>query len=139
MTPDGVGARAGARRPRASAGVLVRALIAHAIAATPRGARGDRDACKRAGARRRTTGSGARIVVDDGGTIAPRGGARALLALEVEPGTFGRPSGVALFVAAEIAAAQGALLEIGDAPVVDGRGGGRSRHRHLSPLTRVRR
>ena len=27
---------------------------------------------------------------------------------------FGRPSGVALFVAAEIAQAQGALLEVGD-------------------------
>ena len=49
---------------------------------------------------------------------------RSLLALEVEPGTFGRPSGVGLFVAAEIAAAQGALLEIGDAPVQDGHGGG---------------
>ena len=47
-----------------------------------------------------------------------------LLALEVEPGTFGRPSTIALFVAAEIALAQGAFVEIGDAAVVEGRGGG---------------
>jgi hypothetical protein len=31
---------------------------------------------------------------------------------------------VSLFVANEIASAQGALLEIGDAPVAEGRGGG---------------
>jgi hypothetical protein len=69
-------------------------------------------------------GLGSRIVVDDSGTIMPAAARRSLLALEVEPGTFGRPSGVGLFVAAEIAAAQGALLEIGDAPVADGHGGG---------------
>jgi hypothetical protein len=69
-------------------------------------------------------GLGSRIVVDDGGTILPAAARKALLALEVEPGTYGRPSGVGLFVAAEIAAAQGALLEIGDAPVDGGRGGG---------------
>jgi hypothetical protein len=67
---------------------------------------------------------GARLVVDDAGTILPTAARRALLALEVEPGTFGRPSSVGLFVAAEIAGAQGALLEIGDAPVEAGRGGG---------------
>jgi hypothetical protein len=59
---------------------------------------------------------GPRLVVDDSGTSLPAAARRALLALEVEPGTFGRPSGVALFIAAEIALAQGALLEIGDAP-----------------------
>jgi hypothetical protein len=43
----------------------------------------------------------------------------------VEPGTFGRPSSVALFAAAEIVSSHGALLEISDAPVDGpGRGGG---------------
>jgi hypothetical protein len=69
-------------------------------------------------------GLGARVVVDDGGTIVPAAARRALLALEVEPGTFGRPSSVALFIAAEIASAQGALLDVADAPVEAGRGGG---------------
>jgi hypothetical protein len=74
---------------------------------------------------RETDGLGARIVVDDAGTILPAGARRPLLSLEVEPGTFGRPGSVALFVAAEIATAQGALLEIADAPLLEeGRGGG---------------
>jgi hypothetical protein len=46
------------------------------------------------------------------------------LGLKVEPGTFGRPSSVSLFIAAEIAAAQGAVFDIGDAPVDSGSGGG---------------
>jgi hypothetical protein len=62
--------------------------------------------------------------VDDGGTTLPAAARRALLALEVEPGTFGRSSFVGVFVASEIASGQGALLEIGDAPAGDGHGGG---------------
>jgi signal transduction histidine kinase len=118
----GEGARAPTRASPRSLAVLIRALLSHAISATPRGsgvvvtvwapgATGD-------------AGLGVRLVVDDAGTILPAAARRALLALEVEPGTFGRPSSVGLFVAAEIAAAQGALLEIGDAPVEAGRGGG---------------
>jgi len=118
--PDAPGTRAGARVAPGSAAVVARSLIAHGIAATPRGsgvvvtvfAPGPAD------------GLGARLVVDDGGTILPAAARRPLLALEVEPGTFGRPSGVSLFVASEVAAAQGALFEVGDAPVGDGTGGG---------------
>jgi hypothetical protein len=62
---------------------------------------------------------GARVVVDDGGTSLPAGARRAIVQLEVVPGTFGRPSSVALFVAAEIASAQGAVMEVGDAPMPD--------------------
>ncbi len=96
--------------PRAVA-LLVRELLLHAIAASTRGSAvvvalhapiEGADAL------------GARLLVDDTGTRLPASARRALLGLEVEPGTFGRPSGVALFVASEIAAAQGALLEIGD-------------------------
>jgi signal transduction histidine kinase len=116
------GARAAARVSPRSVAVMVRSLVAHALSATPRSSAvvigvgapvpDGPDA------------RGARIVVDDAGTILPAAARRALLALEVEPGTFGRPSSVGLFVAAEIASAQGALFEIGDAPVESGRGGG---------------
>ncbi|HTQ44523.1 MAG TPA: sensor histidine kinase [Polyangiaceae bacterium] len=118
--PDEPGARAPTRVSPRSAGALVRELVAQAISATPRGS-GVSILVHAGGSEE---GLGARMVVDDGGTILPAAARRALLALEVEPGTFGRPSGVGLFLASEIAAAQGALLELGDAPVVDGRGGG---------------
>jgi hypothetical protein len=97
--------------PRAAA-ALVRELVAHALTATPR----ESAVTVTLMAAQPDGGLGARLVVDDAGTSVPAGARRALLSLEVEPGTFGRPSSVALFVAAEIASAQGALLEIGDAP-----------------------
>jgi signal transduction histidine kinase len=113
-------ARAAVRAAPRAASVIVRELLAHAILATPRGSA----VAVTVTAAQAGNGLGARLVVDDGGTILPAAARRALLALEVEPGTFGRPSSVALFVAAEFASAQGALLEIADAPVEDGRGGG---------------
>jgi signal transduction histidine kinase len=118
--PDEPGARAPTRVSPRSIAAMVRELLAHAISATPRGS--GISVLVHAGGTEE--GLGPRMIVDDGGTILPAQARRALLALEVEPGTFGRPSGVGLFLASEIASAQGALLEIGDAPVVDGRGGG---------------
>jgi hypothetical protein len=99
--------------PRAGA-VLVHQLLSHAVAASRRGTAVLVTVSAPDGQ------LGARIVVDDAGTRLPASGRRTLLSLEVEPGTFGRPSGVALFLAAEIAAAQGALLDVGDAPDSDG-------------------
>jgi signal transduction histidine kinase len=116
------GGRVATRVAQRSVAVMVRALLAHAISATPRGS--GVVVTVSAAAAAPDGGLGARIVFDDGGTMLPAAARRALLALEVEPGTFGRPSSVGLFVAAEIAAAQGALLEMGDAPVEGGRGGG---------------
>jgi len=115
------GARAGARVSPRAVGVLLRSLFSHAIAATPKGSSVTVTIFAPTDGE---PGLGARVVVDDSGTILPASARRALLALEVEPGTFGRPSGVGLFVASEIAAAQGGLLEVGDAPVEDGHGGG---------------
>jgi hypothetical protein len=118
VMPDGPSTNVFARVASRAIAVLARELVAHAIGASPRGSavvvivRAPDDTL------------GARIVVDDSGTMLPVAARRALLALEVEPGTFGRPSSVGLFVAAEIAAAQGAVLEIDDAPVQDGSGGG---------------
>ncbi|MCL2450551.1 MAG: sensor histidine kinase [Polyangiaceae bacterium] len=103
-------ARAAARVAPGAAAILVRQLLSHAVSASRRGSKvlielhpSEREL-------------GARLVVDDAGTPLPASARRALLALEVEPGTFGRPPGVALFLAAEIAASQSALLDVGDSP-----------------------
>jgi signal transduction histidine kinase len=116
--------------PRA-AGVLVRELVSHAILATPRESAVTVTVIAASSARSGPAPAhpdarlGARVVVDDAGTILPAGARRPLLSLEVEPGTFGRPSSVALFVAAEIASAQSAQLEIADSPLDEpGSGGG---------------
>jgi hypothetical protein len=106
-----------ARVPPKSLAVVTRALIGHAISASPRGSSVIVSVCAPTGE------SGTRLIVDDAGTILPAVARRALVALEVEPGTFGRPSSVALFAAGEIVSAQGARLEIADAPV-EGHGGG---------------
>jgi two-component system OmpR family sensor kinase len=92
---------------------LARELLSHAIAASTRGSSA---VVTLHASTEGPDAVGARLVVDDSGTSLPGSARRALLALEVEPGTFGRPSGVALFVASEIALSQGALLDIGDAP-----------------------
>jgi signal transduction histidine kinase len=116
--PDDLSVPAIARVAPRAVSVLARVLVSHAIAASSRGS-------AVAVAVHAPNGDlGPRIVVDDSGTILPSAARRSLLALEVEPGTFGRPSSIALFVAAEIALSQGALLDIGDAPVQDGNGGG---------------
>jgi signal transduction histidine kinase len=116
--PDDPEVKALARVAAGSVAIVVRALIAHALSASPRGSEIEVTVMARSGS------LGSRVVIDDCGTALPAGARRALLGLEVEPGTFGRPSSVSLFVANEIAAAQGALLELGDAPVVEGKGGG---------------
>jgi signal transduction histidine kinase len=111
--PADAGTRAVARvGPRAVA-VLVRELLTHATAASTRGSavtvtlQAPTEAPELLGPR---------LIVDDTGTSLPGSARRPLVSLEVEPGTFGRPSGVGLFIAAEIALAEGALLEVGDAP-----------------------
>ncbi|MGH7295417.1 MAG: hypothetical protein ACRELB_10815, partial [Polyangiaceae bacterium] len=121
LSPDDA-ARAPARVSPRSVAVMLKSLVAHALSATPRGSA--ILVAMSAPVAEGPEARGTRIIVDDAGTILPAAARRALLALEVEPGTFGRPTSVGLFVAAEIAAAQGALLEIGDAPVEAGRGGG---------------
>ncbi len=109
--PDDPAARVAAHgSPRALA-VLARELLSHAIAASTRGST---VAVTLHPPTEGLNAVGARLMVDDSGTSLPGPARRALLALEVEPGTFGRPSGVALFIASEVALAQGALLEIGD-------------------------
>jgi two-component system OmpR family sensor kinase len=95
---------------------LVRALLSHAIDASPRGSTVAVSICAP------DDGMGARIIVDDAGTALPAAARRALRALEFDPATFGRPSGIAPFVAAELAAGQGAWFDLGDAPPSAGGG-----------------
>jgi two-component system OmpR family sensor kinase len=153
--PDDPQAHIGSRLAPRLTGIMVRELASYAIAATPRGSgvvvtvvapgcrtlERQRESGPQPGAvaehpsqEAKPWGAdsaeapGARIVIDDAGTTLPASARRALLALEVEPGTFGRPSSVALWVAAEIAAGQGALFELSDAlpeRTVGARGGSR--------------
>jgi two-component system OmpR family sensor kinase len=110
--------RAHVRAPARAVAVLLREITGQAIAATSRGGRVQIHVSPR------TTTLGARITVDDSGSALPAAARRALLGLELDPGTYGRSSAVPLYVAAEIAAWQGGLLELGDAPVESGFGGG---------------
>jgi hypothetical protein len=101
-----------------SAAAVVRALVAHAVLATPRGARATLTVLAPDG----VEDKGPRLWVDDAGAKLPEAARRALIDLDVEPGTFGRPTGVGLFAATQVVTAQGGHLELGDAPVHVGRG-----------------
>jgi hypothetical protein len=98
--------------------VLLREAITQAIAATTRGGR------VKVSITKRTSDLGTRVTIDDTGPALPAGARRALLSLELDPGTHGRPSAVPLYVAGQIAVWQGALLELGDTPIANGEGGG---------------
>lgn len=95
-----------ARASLRAAGVMVHQIIAQAIAASPRGSQIDVEVRSHEGQ--------ARIVVDDAGAPLPVAARKGFVRLELEPGTYGRPTSVPLYVAAEIAARQGASLEISD-------------------------
>jgi signal transduction histidine kinase len=110
------GGRVYLRRGAKAIGVLVRELVAHAIEASPRGATVEVTIAAAEG------GAGARLIVDDAGASLPASGRRAFLALETHAGAYGRPSGVPIFLAAELAACQGAMLELSDAPLNAGEG-----------------
>jgi len=90
------------------ASVLLRELIGQAIAASPRGA-----AVTIAVAHDEI--EGARVTVDDAGAPLPANARRALVGLEIEPGTHGRGTSVPLYVANEIAGWLGLALELSDA------------------------
>ncbi len=93
---------------------LLRSLVGHAIAATPRG-RTVKITVGPGGAGE-SEQLGSRFIIDDAGTSLPASARRALLALEVEPGTYGRPSALPLYVAGELVAYQGGVLDVSDSP-----------------------
>jgi hypothetical protein len=86
---------------------LARELVAHAIAASPRGASVEVSVSD--------DPAGPRLFVDDAGSPLPASGRRSFLALETQAGQYGRPSGLPIFMAAELAACIGARLELSDA------------------------
>ena len=87
--------------------VMLREVIEQAIQASPRGGEVEISVTSDGGA--------VRIFVDDAGPPVPAPARRGFLALALEPSTYGRPSSVALYLAAEIALLVGARLELGDA------------------------
>ncbi len=103
-TPASVDALA----PPALAAMLVRALLDHAITATPR------DASVRVSLERGSAGA-LTLTVDDGGTTVPASAHGTLVTHDVEPTSVGRPGGIGLITAGAIARHLGASLELGDA------------------------
>jgi signal transduction histidine kinase len=91
-------------RPRAFA-LLVRTLLDHAIAASPRGTRVEISAVAEAG--------GARVRVSDGGPVVPTAAHTDLFEYHVDPASFGRPPGPSLLVAHVVTAYLGGTLRLG--------------------------
>jgi len=108
VSPEG--ARPYVRRGVKAIGVLVRELIAHAIEGSPRGSNVEVTVVAPEG------NVAARLIVDDSGAALPASGRRSFLTLETHAGAYGRPSGLPIFLAAELAACHGAMLELSDAP-----------------------
>lgn len=94
--------------PRSAARMVVRLLIDHATAATPRGGN----------VKVQASFDGRRFVlkVDDGGPSVPSGARDALIWRRVDPSTIGRPRGVHLLSASAILSHIHGNLEIEDAP-----------------------
>jgi signal transduction histidine kinase len=105
-TPDDVLVRI----PGRAGAAMVRAILSHALASSPKGS------AVRLTISAPTADVGARLVVDDTGTSLPASARRSLLTLDVEPGTYGRPTAVPLYCASEIATYVGASFELADAP-----------------------
>jgi two-component system, OmpR family, sensor kinase len=96
----------GATYPRGALIVLVRSLIDHAIAASPRGAR----VLVRAVASNR----GCSLIVEDGGPAVPAAQRSDLIRRRVDPTALGRPNDLSLLVADAIAGALGTELVLGE-------------------------
>lgn len=94
--------------PRGAA-LLAREIIGLAIAATPRSNDVHVEVYH--------DPLGARLVVDDAGPPLPASARRGYLELSVDGATYGRPSAVPLRLGAEIAAANGGMVELSDAPL----------------------
>lgn len=105
------GTRVYARCGAKAVAALARELVAHAVTASPKGAEVEISVSD--------DPAGPRLLVDDAGSPLPASGRRAFLALETHAGQYARPSGLPIFMAAELAACIGARLELSDAPLRD--------------------
>jgi two-component system, OmpR family, sensor kinase len=129
ILPPGSETRAYGRCAPRAATALVRELVTQAIAASPKGSTIGLTvmAAGHAAPDGSHDGSlGTRITVDDAGAPLPSSARRQFLSLALDPGTYGRPSSLSYFICAELASAQGASLELADAPPIGrtGAGGG---------------
>lgn len=86
--------------------LVVRAMLDHAIAATPR------SGCVKLTLQRR--GNGARICVRDGGPTVPASAFDELIAGRIDPTSVGRPAGLWLLVAECVAGAIGTEIRIAE-------------------------
>ncbi len=103
------GERVHVRAAGKAIGAVVRGILEHAVRATPPGGAVSATVD-------RNEAGGARVQVDDDGPPLPSTGRRTFLALETDAGAYGRPSALPLFLAAELTAALGSRLDLGDAP-----------------------
>lgn len=94
--------------------LLLRSLVDHAIAATPKG-----DAVR---IRMETSAGALRLSVSDGGPVVPRASRDALLVQSLDASSMGRPEGIALACAVAAANMLGTSLELG----TDGEGRARA-------------
>ncbi len=86
---------------------IVDALLGQAIQASPRGSA--------ISVRVSDEERGPCVQVDDAGPPLPATARRQFVGLETEPGTYGRPTSLPLYVAAALASWQGATFEVADA------------------------
>ena len=105
---DATQGKAHARSSPRALTALIDALLGQAIQASPRGSTimvhltdEERGPC---------------IQVDDAGPPLPATARKAFVGLETEPGTYGRPTSLPLYVAAALASWQGATFELADTP-----------------------
>ncbi len=121
--PDDPALRVSVRLAPHAGAFLAHTLISQAIAATPRGQSVKVTVVSGASTEPPAEDlpgqvpRGPSLFVDDAGASLPANSRRAFVALEVDPSTFGRRNSVSLFVCSELASSQGALLELGDAPL----------------------
>ncbi len=87
---------------------IVDALLSQAIQASPRGTTVE--------VRVLDEERGPCVQVDDAGPPLPASARKQFVGLETEPGTYGRPTSLPLYVAAALASWQGATFEVADAP-----------------------
>jgi signal transduction histidine kinase len=88
--------------------LLLRALLQHAISATPRG--GQVLLCAY------TVETGVLVSVQDGGPAVPEAARADVLENRVDPSALGRPTGMALSIAAAAAESLGSSVELRDGP-----------------------
>lgn len=122
VTVNVVDATEGKARARASlraVTALVDALLGQAIQASPRGSAVEVHV--------RDEERGPSVAIDDAGPPIPATARKQFVGLETEPGTYGRPTSLPLYVAAALASWQGATFELDDAPVDGPASGGAAR------------